>query len=190
MVPCRTIYQLKKISEDLAEALASKQYSGRTINLYVVSSLPVKLSESLAESFSCLPFVFLECRVCKYDTYERVTRAKTPGSNLFYSDAPTLFRYALSLPVLHLHAHLHLLKSDSDRIAKELLDKIISERRIAFDQKRSVKGCGGKRNIRLRLIGIRMSNLRDDKALSGGKSGMGDLSSVSPPFDSCIERGH
>lgn len=86
--------------------------------------------------------------------------------------------------------HLHLLKSDSDRIAKELLDKIISERRIAFDQKRSVKGCGGKRDIRLRLIGIRMSNLRDDKALSGGKSGMGDLSSVSPPFDSCIERGH
>lgn len=46
--------------------------------------------------------------------------------------------------------------------AKKLLDKAVAERASAFDRQQKVVGCNGKRELRIRLLGIRMSNLRDE----------------------------
>lgn len=86
----------------------------------------------------------------KYDTYETVTRSFTLSSSHYYSDSKTIYKEG-----------------------KKLWEKEIAVRYKLFDENlkkgggEKIKGCGGKREIVLRLIGFRMSNLRDDKKSKG-----------------------
>lgn len=86
----------------------------------------------------------------KFDTYEATTRALT--MNHYFSDATWLYREG-----------------------RKLLDKEIQLRHQAFDSGKPVKGSGGKRDMKLRLIGLRMSNLKDEKK-NGKKEGLDSVS--------------
>lgn len=100
-------------------------------------------------------FLFLRInRVYKLDTYEPYTRSHTPGKNIYFSDADRLYKEA-----------------------KKLLDVAINERAKQFDNKLRVIGCGGVRELRVRLLGIRVTQLRDTR-----EERKGSLDSVSFEF--------
>ncbi|KAH8923613.1 hypothetical protein BT69DRAFT_147546 [Atractiella rhizophila] len=49
---------------------------------------------------------------------------------------------------------------------KKILMKELKARQTLFDSGGKVVGCGGKRELRLRLMGLTMSNLRDEQAIA------------------------
>lgn len=75
----------------------------------------------------------------KLETYEVSTRAKTLGNGLLFHTAEQLYTHG-----------------------KLLLDAEIVARAAAYDDGRPIKGKG--RDLRLRLMGLKVSGLRDDVA--------------------------
>ncbi|BGP25712.1 hypothetical protein JCM10295v2_004645 [Rhodotorula toruloides] len=106
---------LRKVAKSLAKDLARSEFSGRTITLSI-----------------------------KHDTYERVTRAFTPGKNVWIRSYEDICRLGL-----------HLLRKEMD------------DRAAAIRRGEKVKGGKGPR-IKARLLGLRMSNLRDDRVVKRG----------------------
>ena len=90
----------------------------------------------------------------KLSTYERMTRSITIGPSTYSNSAEFMYQHA-----------------------KSLLDTVIRERQNDFDSGIKVIGCGGKRDLSLRLLGIRMTNLRDDTLEKENRKG--GLDSVS-----------
>lgn len=95
-------------------------------------------------------------RKLKLDTYELLTRAHTSGPSIYHASAEDLYR-----------------------IGKSLLEKELSVRHKTFDLGQTVQGCKGSRDLRLRLMGLRATNLRDEDASSKGATVKNALSSVS-----------
>lgn len=73
----------------------------------------------------------------KLDTYDVYTRAHSTSA--YISSADDLYR-----------------------IGKQLLEKEIQTRYALFDAGKKVKGSKGCRELRLRLMGLRATNLRDE----------------------------
>ncbi|KAM0747038.1 DNA/RNA polymerase [Meredithblackwellia eburnea MCA 4105] len=108
--------RLRTIADILADDMKTGQWSGRTLTL-----------------------------TFKLDTYERFTRARTLGKDIYFADADTMYREG-----------------------KKLLDKEIADRKKALARGIKVKG---KKEFSLRLLGLRMGNLRDEsERKQGGKS--------------------
>lgn len=82
----------------------------------------------------------------KLNTYEVLTRAHTVGKSTYISKTEDLYREG-----------------------KRLLDAEIKKRHRDFDAGAKVKGCQGGRELVLRLMGLKMSNLRDDKGKKPAK---------------------
>ncbi|GAA94069.1 uncharacterized protein L969DRAFT_71614 [Mixia osmundae IAM 14324] len=74
----------------------------------------------------------------KLSTYEPFTRARTIGQHHLYRDTEQFYK-----------------------VGKELLDEAITERRKLYDDGKTPVGCGGTREIELRLLGLRITNLVD-----------------------------
>ncbi|KAK4050692.1 hypothetical protein OIV83_003418 [Microbotryomycetes sp. JL201] len=101
--------KLQQIAESLAEDCRKLEYSGRTLTLKL-----------------------------KTHTFYSISRAKTLGSSIYFSDAATFYAEG-----------------------KRLLDKEVAERSKAISKGGTPKG--GK-DFNLRLIGLRLSNLRDERS--------------------------
>jgi hypothetical protein len=72
------------------------------------------------------------------------------------------------------------------QIGKELLDKELAARYHAFDSGKPVKGCRGARDMHIRLMGLRLSNLRDE--LAGVRTGSLDaVCSTLSPILACAD---
>ncbi|KAL8276381.1 hypothetical protein RQP46_011226 [Phenoliferia psychrophenolica] len=82
--------------------------------------------------------------IFKLASFEKFTRATTIGKETYIPDADTLYREG-----------------------KKMLDKEISERKMAFKYKKVVKG-KPVLELTVRLLGLRVTNLRDD--MEKGKS--------------------
>jgi hypothetical protein len=59
------------------------------------------------------------------------------------------------------------------QVGKELLDKELAARYQAFNSGKPVKGCKGAKDMRIRLMGLRLNNLRDE--LAGARRGALDV---------------
>jgi hypothetical protein len=55
------------------------------------------------------------------------------------------------------------------QVGKELLDNELAARHQAFDSGKPVKGCRGERAMHIRLLGLRLTNLKDE--LAGSRKG-------------------
>ncbi|BGO92591.1 hypothetical protein NBRC10512_000586 [Rhodotorula toruloides] len=106
---------LRKVAKSLAKDLARSEFSGRTITLSI-----------------------------KHDTYERVTRAYTPGKNVWIRSYEDIVRLGL-----------------------HLLHKEMDDRAAAIKRGEKVKGGKGSK-LKARLLGLRMSNLRDEREVKRG----------------------
>uniref|UniRef100_A0A0K3C6K6 DNA polymerase kappa n=1 Tax=Rhodotorula toruloides TaxID=5286 RepID=A0A0K3C6K6_RHOTO len=106
---------LRKVAKSLAKDLARSEFSGRTITLSI-----------------------------KHDTYERVTRAYTPGKNVWIRSYEDIVRLGL-----------------------HLLHKEMDDRAAAIKRGEKVKGGKGSQ-LKARLLGLRMSNLRDEREVKRG----------------------
>jgi len=82
----------------------------------------------------------------KMDTYEVFTRAHTSGHNIYISSADDLYK-----------------------LGKQLLEKELYNRHKAFDTGQKVVGAKGGRDLRLRLMGLKASNLRDESEVAQQK---------------------
>ncbi|MBW0485340.1 hypothetical protein O181_025055 [Austropuccinia psidii MF-1] len=105
-----------------------------------------QLSHDLAKDLSRLGFAGRTLTLkLKLDTFEVLSRSITPASlgRKLLSSADDLYKYS-----------------------KLLLDREIDNRRSAFDQGKSVPGCGGTRELSIRLLGIKVSQLQDMQQLS------------------------
>ncbi|GAA5864951.1 hypothetical protein JCM3774_003921 [Rhodotorula dairenensis] len=106
---------LKRIAKSLAKDVARSEFSGRTITLSI-----------------------------KHDNFQRVTRAYTPGNNIWIHSYQEMVRYGL-----------------------DLLEKEIEARAAAIKRGEEVKG-GQNPVLKARLLGLRLTNLRDDRELAKG----------------------
>lgn len=82
----------------------------------------------------------LYIRKLKLDTYEVLNRAYTPKGSIYIS----------SFDDLH-------------KVGRQLLETAMHARYQAFDSGAGVAGCNGVRDLRLRLMGLKASNLRDER---------------------------
>lgn len=59
---------------------------------------------------------------------------------------------------------------------------MVQERHAAFDAGKKVEGCNGGKELWIRLLGLRVTNLVDTRAPAGGsdKTGKKGLEGVSP----------
>lgn len=94
-------------------------------------------------------------RKIKLDTYEVLTRSHTSGSSIYHNSVEDLYR-----------------------IGKTLLEKELISRYKIFDSDQTPQGCKGVRDLRLRLMGLRATNLRDEDASSKGATVKNALSNV------------
>lgn len=99
------------------------------------------LSQQLATDLSRLKFAgrTLTLKI-KLDTFEVLTRSITPT---------------------HLGPKLLSMADDLYKQAKILLEREIDNRRSSFDRGKRVVGCGGARELSIRLLGIKISQLQD-----------------------------
>ncbi|GAA5992880.1 hypothetical protein JCM10908_001386 [Rhodotorula pacifica] len=104
---------VRRIAKSLAKDVARSQFSGRTITLSI-----------------------------KHDNFQRVTRAFTPGNNIWIHSYQDMVRYGLML-----------------------LHKEMEVRAAAIKRGEKVKG-GQNPVIKARLLGLRLTNLRDDRELA------------------------
>lgn len=106
-----------------------------------------EIADSLAEDLARTQFSARTITLTyKPDTFERLSRAHTAGNAIYVSTADELYK-----------------------IGKDLLDRELHRRYADFDAGRPVKHCNGSRSLRLRLLGLRATNLRDEAEGSGGK---------------------
>ncbi|GAA5991851.1 hypothetical protein JCM5350_002724 [Sporobolomyces pararoseus] len=101
---------LRKIAKSLAKDLNLAEFAGRTITLKI-----------------------------KHANYETVTRAKTPGGNIWIKSFKDIYHYGLNL-----------------------LHKEMKDRQDAITRGEKVKG-GRNFILNARLLGLRVSNLRDER---------------------------
>lgn len=99
-----------------------------------------EIADSLAEDLTRLQYSGRTLTLkLKLETYEVSTRAKTLDNGLLFHTAEQLYTHG-----------------------KMLLDNEVAARAAAFDDGRPIKGKG--RDLRLRLMGLKVSGLRDDAA--------------------------
>ncbi|GAA5962404.1 hypothetical protein JCM21900_003774 [Sporobolomyces salmonicolor] len=101
---------LRKVAKSLAKDLARSEFSGRTITLRI-----------------------------KHDNFESITRAHTPGKNIYIQSFTDIYRWGLML-----------------------LHKEMDDRRAALVRGEKVKG-GTSPVLKARLLGLRVGNLRDER---------------------------
>ncbi|BGP49365.1 hypothetical protein JCM10450v2_005253 [Rhodotorula kratochvilovae] len=104
---------IRRVAKSLAKDLQRAEFSGRTITLRI-----------------------------KHDNFQAVTRAFTPGKNIWLRDYKDLVRHGLAL-----------------------LHKEMDDRRAALARGEPVKG-GSNPALKARLLGLRVGNLRDDREVS------------------------
>ncbi|GAA6052983.1 hypothetical protein JCM3770_001163 [Rhodotorula araucariae] len=104
---------IRRVAKSLAKDLQRAEFSGRTITLRI-----------------------------KHDNFQAVTRAYTPGKNIWLREYKDLVRHGLGL-----------------------LHKEMDDRRAALLRGEAVKG-GANPALKARLLGLRVGNLRDDRALA------------------------
>ncbi|KAA1088298.1 hypothetical protein PGTUg99_008362 [Puccinia graminis f. sp. tritici] len=138
-----------------------------------------ELSEELAGDLSRLQFAgrTLTLKI-KLDTFEVLSRSVTPAilGQRFLSSAEDLYKHA-----------------------KLLLEREIESRHSSFDQGKKVPGCNGARDISIRLLGIKVSHLQDQKNripanenslqkwISNPTTSNKDIQIVKPPDDNSHE---
>lgn len=90
----------------------------------------------------------------KLETYEVLSRSHTPGNGIFFHTFESLYKYG-----------------------KQMLDTELATRAQQYDEGKPIKGKG--RDLRLRLMGLKISNLRDDSDEAVEKSkGKGSIYDV------------
>lgn len=127
--------------------------------LWRYTELDGKLKEiatSLAEDMARLQYSGRTVTLkLKLETYEVLSRSHTPGNGIFIHTYDQLYKYG-----------------------KHMLDNEIAVRAQNFDDGKPIKGKG--RDLRLRLMGLKVSNLRDDSEEAAHKGkGRGSLFEVS-----------
>ncbi|KNZ63185.1 hypothetical protein VP01_1176g2 [Puccinia sorghi] len=117
--------------------------------LTLVSIQLKELSEQLARDLSRLHFAgrTLTLKI-KLDTFEVLSRSVTPAviGHKLLSSAEDLYK------CVSLFSH-----------AKLLLEREIENRHLSFNQGKPVPGCNGARDLSIRLLGIKVSHLQDQK---------------------------
>ncbi|GAA5916527.1 hypothetical protein JCM5296_001166 [Sporobolomyces johnsonii] len=101
---------LRRVAKSLAKDLARSEFSGRTLTLRI-----------------------------KHDNFESITRAHTPGKNIYIQSFKDIYRWGLML-----------------------LHKEMDDRRAALARGEKVKG-GTSPVLKARLLGLRVGNLRDER---------------------------
>ncbi|KAK4704754.1 DNA polymerase kappa, partial [Phenoliferia sp. Uapishka_3] len=141
---CRRVPGIGRVTERWLEGLGVKTIQ----DIYDLRGKLYLVSKEINLSFLLRAYLGLgntqirsRDRIIKLDSFERITRARTIGKDVYFKDAETLYREG-----------------------KKLLDKEISDRKTAVARGQPVKG---KKELTIRLLGLRVSNLRDDAASTG-----------------------
>ncbi|CEQ41185.1 SPOSA6832_02879, partial [Sporobolomyces salmonicolor] len=144
--------KLRRVAKSLAKDLARSEFSGRTITLCAsFSSLtPFARADGALLIFSRI----------KHDNFESITRAHTPGKNIYIQSFTDIYRsvgrcIALAAQPADLGIVLH-------SWGLMLLHKEMDDRRVALVRGEKVKG-GTSPTLKARLLGLRVGNLRDER---------------------------
>ena len=138
--------------------------------LYRPNELDNKLKEiatSLAEDLARLQYSGRTVTLkLKLETYEVLSRSHSPGNGVFIRTYDQLYKYG-----------------------KQMLDNEMAVRAQNYNDGKPIKGKG--RDLRLRLMGLKVSNLRDESEEAVQKAkGKGTIYDVSRLFEEYVDDGH